>query len=242
MVHINNLKEKELLIANYFCGKTRKELTPHEVFDMWSNWFRKDFRVNGKPVFCIVDNELVYSKSGKNLDENICKEYNQTFQKIYKWIKRAVEIDGHNKAYFHQQLDYERRKEFARVVAKAKPLGFYVQLSEGNLYKNRLGYFKLIKGKKTITSGDCDKMIEYMEGFKMSKNSLADGKYIITLKEDTNPFIDNSGDMKFEYNKKYKMKIENGKCFIERDDKPNAYFYVTPYSSLLEYFIVKKID
>jgi len=166
MVHINNLKEKELLIANYFCDKTKKELTPYEVFDMWSNWFRKDFRVNGKSVFCIVNGELMYRKSVKKPNESIRREYNQTFQKIYKWIKRAVEIDSHNKAYFHQQLDYERKREFTRVVAKAKSLGFYVHLSEDNLYKNQLAYFKLLKCNKTITSGDCDKMINFLRGVK----------------------------------------------------------------------------
>ncbi len=166
MVHIDNLKEKELLIANYFCDKTKKELTPHEVFDMWSNWFRKDFRVNDKPVFCIVNGELVYRKYIKEPNESIRRKYNQTFQNIYKWIKRTVEIDGHNKAYFYQQLDDERKREFARVVAEAKPLGFYVCLGKDNLYKNQLAYFNLIKCKKTVTSGDCDKMINFLRGLK----------------------------------------------------------------------------
>ena len=69
MIHIDNLKEKELLIAHYFSENTKKELTPHEVFDMWSNWFKKDFRINNQPVFCVVDNELVYRKSVKKKDE-----------------------------------------------------------------------------------------------------------------------------------------------------------------------------
>jgi len=165
-MHIDNLKEKELLIANYFCGKTRKELTPHEVFDMWSNWFKKDFCVDGKPVFYVVDKELIYRKSVKNLDESIRREYNQAFQNIYRWIKRTVEIDSHNKAFFHQELDKERKKEFTRIVAEAKPLGFYVIMSNINLYKNRLACFSLTKKKKTVTSGDCDKMIDYLKGLK----------------------------------------------------------------------------
>ena len=68
MIHIDNLKEKELLIAHYFSENTKKELNPHEVFDMWSNWFKKDFRINNQPVFCVVDNELVYRKSAKKKD------------------------------------------------------------------------------------------------------------------------------------------------------------------------------
>ena len=71
MIHIDNLNEKELLIAHYFSENTKKELNPHEVFDMWSNWFKKDFRINNQPVFCVVDNELVYRKSVKKKDESL---------------------------------------------------------------------------------------------------------------------------------------------------------------------------
>lgn len=42
---IDNLKEKELVIAYYFCGNTHKQFSKYEVFDMWSNWFKKDFRI-----------------------------------------------------------------------------------------------------------------------------------------------------------------------------------------------------
>lgn len=162
MVHIDNLEEKKLLIANYFCEKTRKELTAHEVFDMWSNWFKNDFRINGKPVFCIVDNELVYRKSVKNSDEIIRKKYNRTFQDIYRWIKRVINNECHNKAYFHQELDRERRREFSRILELAKPQGFYLTLSKKDLYKNKLGCFHLVKNSKTAICGDCDKVIAYL--------------------------------------------------------------------------------
>ena len=162
MVHIDNLEEKKLLIANYFCEKTRKELTAHEVFDMWSNWFKNDFRINGEPVFCIADNELVYRKSVKDSDEIIRKKYNRTFQDIYKWIKRAINNECHNKAYFHQELDRERRREFSRILELAKPQGFYLVLSEKDLYKNKLGRFHLVKNSKTAICGDCDKVIAYL--------------------------------------------------------------------------------
>ena len=66
MVYIDNLREKELVIAYYFCGNTHKEVTRHEVFDMWSNWFKRDFRVNNKPVFCIENNKLAYRNGTHN--------------------------------------------------------------------------------------------------------------------------------------------------------------------------------
>lgn len=166
MVQIDNLKEKELLIAYYFCEKSKKELAPHEVFDMWSNWFKNDFRVKGKPVFCVVDDELVYRKSAKMTDENIRKRYNHTFQNIYKWIKCTVEIESHNKLYFRQELDRERNKEFGRVIRVAKPLGIYIIMNKSY---SHLAEFKLMEyGKKryTITSGDCDKMINYLQKMK----------------------------------------------------------------------------
>ena len=170
MIQFDNLKEKELLIAHYFCEKSRKELSPQEVFDMWSNWFKHDFRINEKPVFCVVDDELIYHKSEKMTDEDIRRKYNHTFQNIYKWIKRALEIEGHNKEYFRHELDKERNREFGRVIRIAKPLGIYILM---NTSYNRLADFRLMEyGKKrqTITSGDCDKMIEYLQKMKKEDN------------------------------------------------------------------------
>ncbi len=162
----DNLKEKELLIAHYFCEKSRKEPTSHEIFDMWSNWFKNDFRVNGKSVFVVVDDELVYRKSVKSSDVNILKRYNHTFQNIYKYIKRTLEIDGHNKAFFRQELDKERNREYGRVISIAKPLDIYVSM---NARYNKLADFRLSVYKKkgqTITCGDCDKMIKYLNKVK----------------------------------------------------------------------------
>lgn len=88
MVYIDNLKEKELVIAYYFCGNTHKQFSRYEVFDMWSNWFKKDFRINNKPVFCLVDDKLVYRKSVKikRNDMETLRKYNRAFQNIYMHI------------------------------------------------------------------------------------------------------------------------------------------------------------
>lgn len=166
MLHINNLKEKELLIAHYFCGNGKKEFSRQEVFDMWSNWFKKDFRVNGNPVFRIVDNELVYRKGSKVKNESIRREYNQVFQSIYKHIKHDLDNKSHDKSYFKQELQKEHNKEYGRVIKLAKPLNIYLTMSKSF---SRLAEFKLIEyGKKgrIITSGDCDKMIEYLKKMK----------------------------------------------------------------------------
>lgn len=166
MIYIDNLKEKELIIAHYFCKTKKKELTPHEVFDMWSNWFKKDFRINGKSVFCVVDNELVYRKSAKMSDKDILRKHNHAFQNIYKWIKETVEKDGHDKCYFKQELKKERNREFGRVIRQAKPLGIYITMSKSY---SRLAEFELMEyGNRshTITSGDCDKMIAYLKDMK----------------------------------------------------------------------------
>lgn len=50
----------------------------------------------------------------------------------------------------------------------AKPLGFYLAMSK-SFY--RLAEFKIITGDKrrTITSGDCDKMIAYLQNLKKEK-------------------------------------------------------------------------
>ena len=168
MIHIDNLKEKELLIAHYFSENTKKELTPHEVFDMWSNWFKKDFRINNQPVFCVVNNELVYRKSVKKKDEKIRDKYNHAFQNIYKWIYNKVVTKSHDKVFFKQELQKERNREYGRVISFAKPLGFYLAMSK-SFY--RLAEFKIITGdkKRIITSGDCDKMIAYLQNLKKEK-------------------------------------------------------------------------
>lgn len=83
MIHIDNLLEKELLIVHYFCDLRKKDFSRAEVFDMWSNWFKRDFRINNQPVFCIVNDELVYRKHIKKKDEKNREKYNHTFQNVY---------------------------------------------------------------------------------------------------------------------------------------------------------------
>jgi hypothetical protein len=164
MIRINNLKEKELLIAYYFCGKSAKKLNRTEVYDMWCNWFKDDFRIDGQPAFKMADGELVYRKRAKSKNaEKIRGQSNRTFQNIYKWIKESVGKGCHDKAYFRQQLDAERNREYGRVMSFTKPLNIYITMEPS--YK-KLAYFKLVNYKKrgqTITSGDCDKMIEYLK-------------------------------------------------------------------------------
>lgn len=170
MIHIDNLKEKELLIAHYFSGKTKKDLTPYEVFDMWSNWFKKDFRINNQPAFRVVDNELVYRKSVKKKDEKIRQKYNHAFQNIYKWIYEKVVTKSHDKVFFKEELQKERNREYGRVIGLAKPLGFYLAMSKSF---HRLAEFKILNyGEKghIITSGDCDKMIAYLQNLKKERN------------------------------------------------------------------------
>lgn len=165
--HINNYREKTLLIANYFCEKSRKELTPTEVYDMWCNWFSGDFRIDGHPTFKIENNKLVFRKKAHSLaDEVICTQYNKVFDSAYTWIKKSVENKNNTKQHFKNELDRERKKGFAKILTLAKPMGLYVTLSQKNLYKNRLGYYSIVKNNKVLTSGDCDKIIEYLRKMK----------------------------------------------------------------------------
>lgn len=168
-IYIPNVKEKELLIAHYFCEKSKKQLTLEEVFDMWCNWFKSDFRIDNQPTFCVRNGMLEYRNNVKKKDINILKQHDKAIKLIYKWIKRAVEIPEHNKMYFKSQLDAERKREFSRILAIAKPMGFFLILSEKDLYKNKLGNFHLVKDTKTLISGDCDKVVNYLE--KMKKES-----------------------------------------------------------------------
>lgn len=168
--HINNYREKTLLIANYFCEKSRKEITQAEVYDMWCNWFSGDFRINGHPSFKIENDKLVFrKKSHSKDDEAICKQYNKIFDSAYTWIKKSVENKNNTKQYFKNELDRVRKKGFARILILARPMGLYVTLSKKNPYRNKLGYYQIIKDNKIITSGDCDKIIEYLQKMKKEK-------------------------------------------------------------------------
>lgn len=165
--HINNYREKTLLIANYFYGKSRKELTPSEVYDMWCNWFSKDFRIDGKPTFKMQNNKLVFrKKTHTKSDEKMCMQYNKIFDSTYAWIEKSVENKNNSKQYFKSELDRERRKGFAKILSLAKPLGMYVSLGEKDLYKNKLGYYMVIKDNHILISGDRDKIIEYLKEMK----------------------------------------------------------------------------
>ena len=166
MIHIDNLLEKELLIAHYFCDLRKKEFSRTEVFDMWSNWFKKDFKINNQSVFCIVDDELVYKKHIKKQDEKIRENYNHTFQNIYKYIEKLMNDESHDRAYFKDELKRLRNKLYGRVIGLAKPLGFYLAMNNSF---HKLAEFKILNyGEKghIITSGDYDKMIRYLQNIK----------------------------------------------------------------------------
>ena len=171
MPNISNYREKTLLLAHYFCEKSKDKLTPTEVYEMWCNWFSGDFKIDNKPTFKMVNDKLVFRKEVKRKDaENLCKQYNRIFHDSYKWIKKSVEIENNSKKHFQNELDRERKKGFAKILTLAKPMGLYVTLSQKNLYKNRLGYYCLVKHNKVLTSGDCDKIIEYLKRMKKEKS------------------------------------------------------------------------
>lgn len=88
-INFDNFKEMRLLIAQYFCGNTRKPFIRETLLNMWSQWFKKDFRINGKEAFCVVNNRLIYIKSVKKKDMSVLKKYNQIFQNTYKWIEKS---------------------------------------------------------------------------------------------------------------------------------------------------------
>lgn len=165
MPYINNYKEKTLLIANYFCEKTRKEPTPAEVYDMWRNWFNKDFLYNGKPIYKI-------NKGNLKIRKNIPKTYYKTFESAYMWIKKKVENPNNTKQYFKNKLDTERKHGLKKILSLANPLGLYVVLDEKDLYKNKLGRYQVIKDNKILISGNCDKIVWYL---KENKEKIKNG-------------------------------------------------------------------
>lgn len=174
MIKIENLKEKELLMAYYFCGKSSKVFSPSELYDMWCNWFKKDFKVNGRRVFWIDKNKLAYRDEVKQRDSKLLQKYNHAFQNIYKYVKHTLEAKGHDKAYFRSALDKERKREYAILLQMAKPLELYLAM---NATYKCLAEFQLKKygdWKHTITSGDCKKMCEYMK--RMEANSSSNNK------------------------------------------------------------------
>lgn len=172
MPYISNYREKTLLLTHYFCEKQKKEVTPEEVYDMWCNWFKHDFRLEGKPTFKMVNGSLRYYNQPKGKEaEQIRKQYNQIFKDAYKWIKKSVKNECNTKMHFKHELDRERKKGFAKILTLAKPVGLYVTLGTNNLYKNKLGYYQLVKDYKVVTGGDCDKMIEYLKKYKEEKSS-----------------------------------------------------------------------
>lgn len=139
-VHIDNYREKTLLIANYFYGKSKKELTKAEVYDMWRNWFNADFKIDDKPVFKIVDNKVVYRKNPETKDEKILyARYRDILSKAYNWIKKSVENKHNSQKYFQSELDRTRKRELATLVSLAKPKGLSVILDNKKPYKTIWG-------------------------------------------------------------------------------------------------------
>lgn len=124
----------------------------------------------------MVNDKLVYREEAKvKKDKSICKKYNHAFQNIYKWIKRTLDIERHDKAYFKQELDKERNREYGRVIGLAKTLNVHVMM---NTSYNQLARFTLSDYKNrrhTITSGDCDKVIAYLKEIKKTNTVCKKG-------------------------------------------------------------------
>ena len=172
-VHIDNYREKTLLIANYFYGKSKKELNKAEVYDMWRNWFKEDFLVGDKSVFKIVDNKVVYRKNPETKSEKrTYARYRDVLSKAFNWIKKSVENKHNSQQYFQSELDRIRKRELASLVSLAKPKGIYVTLSSKNLYKNQLGHYSLMKDDKTLTSGKFIKMQQYLNSINKKGSKI----------------------------------------------------------------------
>ena len=171
--HICNYREKSLLIANYFYGKSRKELNIAQVYDMWRNWFNEDFMVGDKPVFKLAGDKVVLRKKPESkAEERLFKKYTHLLYDSYAWIKKSVENKHNSMKYFQNEIDKIHRREFAILVYLAKPKGIYVTLSNKNLYKNHLGYYSLMQDGKTLTSGKFIKMQQYLNSINKKGSKI----------------------------------------------------------------------
>lgn len=169
-VHIDNYREKGLLIALYLYKKQKKELTPEEVYDMWCNWFKEDFRDDKNQHLKMVNGKLVFRKKTHSKDEGIiCERYNRIFDSAFGWIEASVKNKHNSELYLKNELDKIRKQGLWRLCSYAKSLDWSVVLSKKNLYKNELGYYQIIENGKIINSGNCDKMIMYLKQMKKEK-------------------------------------------------------------------------
>ena len=129
-IHIDNYREKGLLIALYFYRKQKKELTRNEVYDMWRNWFSEDFKDNKNQPLKMVNDKLVISKKNHTKDEVILFErYNKIFDSAFSWIERSVKNKHNNESYFKNELDKIRKQGLWRLCSYAKSLDLSVVLN-----------------------------------------------------------------------------------------------------------------
>ena len=73
----------------------------------------------------------------------------------------------------------------------------------------------------------------------MDYKILRDGEYIIKLRDDVYPIVDNKKRVCYDHNKEYKMIIKDKMCFIEDNTTQNRCCLVTPYKHLLEHFTIR---
>lgn len=92
---INNYKEKRLIMARFLvCDKA--ELSKKRVWEMWNNYWKKDFKIPGHKEMLVLDNDkLTYKKINHNENYGLLKEYNDTFNGIYNWLVRI--LDKHDR-------------------------------------------------------------------------------------------------------------------------------------------------
>lgn len=165
---LSDLYEKRLLIARYFIKlkEADKEFSEKDMYHMWNNYFRHDFKISPKRRFKLQEGKF-YSclvlENSKNVSDEIIKSYNNKWKKIYKFLRNYVK--EHSLSKCDKDIMGLRNENCRQLIKIFKPLGYFVADATEKLSDPRLAVYHLYSGK-TKYNGCYSKLLEYADSIR----------------------------------------------------------------------------
>lgn len=159
MLHIKCYKEKRCLIAYYFCGKEKIDVTPESVFALWNNWWKYDFTRNGHKPYKVVRGQLGHNANDPNKDDAHLKACNRKFKETYKWVRDYVK--KHTKPEVKDAVARQRIRQLAELKTVAGKKNLKAIMLTREVKSGNLAHYQLV-GKKFKKDGSYESLLQYL--------------------------------------------------------------------------------
>lgn len=176
MFKIDCYEEKRLLIAYYFCGKTKVSVTPKSVLELWNNWWKYDFTKRGKHPYKVDGINLVANEVD-TVDKDHLYKANRKFRAMYQWLEQY--LDDNKKERIKQQIVKLRKRQLHQLQGIAREKGLYLIAPKplDEVANAKLAQYRVfLRSKKGIRDDNFDKTKVYLEIQRDKGSAPAPGK------------------------------------------------------------------